>query len=192
MAQKEVSSIRHDGLDGYYRCLLSVHGSRLLEILNEADAAPQSNAWYLEKLGMVEDEPERDNAELEDVPEDDYMGDGTNLSVLPSELPGGVVPDLWDRCIVTDGFGDGVKVYFDSPSVPGAEQRGFSHCQRHTCRRYRPVTSYVSRDVFAAEMFLWMRAADQQECSSMSDHLGYTPPATEVMNAIPHLTFNGF
>ena len=189
---KNVTHIRHGGQDAYYKCLLKLTSSELAVVFAGLAEEPRKNEWFQSHLRL-----HFGGVEILDYDEapDDVGLPYAALPPLPalsaSIIPPDIVSTLWRRCIVSDGIGEPLKVYF-TDSSGGDEQRGFAHCDLHECRRYRPTSAHANRKEFCAEMFAWYRARFEEECSTKPDHLGFTASESDVIALLPQLTLSDF
>ena len=177
---KGVGTIKHNGLNHYYQCLLGMPSERLLPLLQDAaENAPDD--WYRAKfVDAVGDLPEDGEYDLvaAAVHDEDLLPCVRRVGPI---IPLAYRPVLWVRCRAKRvGPYEGFKIWFDAATGGLGRQRGWSFCHAHACRPYRFCDSFESRRHMAAWMILWHEAATLEECKSRPLHLAFQPPSTVV------------
>ena len=123
--------------------------------------------------------------------EETSADDGNIPGIVPVVPPPLQLERPWVRCIVSDGSRGEMKLYI-AIGLVSLEQRRFVHCPEHSCRRYRPINSYASREALAAEMYEWFHARCLEQCSTMEAHIGYQPCEAAVDATLATITLVDF
>ena len=195
---KGVEHIKHDGADGYYRCLLALPSESLAVVL--ASMHGKNNAWFMQQLKQV-------SASIADEPPSDVEAAGLEVADLPLLPIGDLSPDIvgddillpplalqlgFSRVIVDMGQGTPrCKVYFDnfSGAASGCQQRGFLNCTHHTCIKYR-VVGADSKVEFCSRAYLWW--LEGANIADRDKHLEWEPADADVHAAIPSICMHSF
>jgi hypothetical protein len=196
---KHVRSMRHDGPDNYYRCLLLMSEAEIRDHCLQDAGEPHSDVWFKQQLNdcEIEDDPEpvEDVAIVPAPIMDDDM-------VPPPEDAGPIVPivpDLanWKRCrAVIDSLLIDHKVFFDNCSHQNQMGRGWANCS-HGCIKYDFCYRHRSKEQFCSTLALWATSHDaavaaHPDVEPRRAHLKWLPTQQAVESAMEHVTLTPF
>jgi hypothetical protein len=189
---KGVPSVRHDGVDSYYRSILKFEGARLQEFLSSLGSTVPDEEACRRCSGVLEDGPsEADLAgEVEVLPIGGGNNGGEGLAASSSNLATEVVG--WKRVITHTG-GDSlqVKIYFDNFSHSSGVQRGLVECVQHGCRRH--IAVFGDRRLFCASMYAWVADGFKEPWIGSPDaHRTHQPSEEHVNHVLERVVLEEF
>ena len=190
--RKGVESLPHDGVDGFYRCLLQLNGEQLecvLRVGNEADE------YYRKELRAALAPREGRNAL-----DDEHVEPRESGAIVP--VSGALDVSgarAWKRFAMSGGpdsegeAAPAFKVYFDFQQHSFG-QRGFVQCpvagHGKPCIMHCYTQGFGSRLEFAAALHKWVCMAGK--CSTRLEHLSQRPDPTWALPVPESLTLRDF
>ena len=192
LVSKGITSIRHGMSDVYYRCLLRLKSSAVVEMLRSLDEKTSDDLKNLLKDRSLLDQPD---AEIEDEVDSKEDAGAEAIEDEPVNVAvGGAITDLlfmvppivesggFARQILKAGRAEPLKIYFDhfSGGTGGVSmtQRGFCNCSKHACIKYRTVGDESLEDFCA-----WMLAWHRSKLQSKAAHLNFEPSSDQIQKA---------
>ena len=186
--EKGVTQIVHNQTDNFYKCLVLLDGSKLLELV--ASMEGKNDVWFQKQLKDGRD----DDEESVDVEEGPLAIADAPLAIedgLPCILPPVAESHLWTRCIVTDSRGgEPLKIFFDNESHQSGRQRGWCNNTSHSCIKYFFCAG--SKELFCTRMYVWNSHALENPHQLRKDVLKWEPDETAVGLALPCMTLSSF
>jgi len=192
--QKAVPSIKHQGTNYYYRCLLCLPADKLAVVLAEAGA---DDDFYKKHVNTF-------MKKRKDADSSTDSDEGGVPRARRPRLEGAIVPILapnvdpiervpwrlsdWRRCFVLLD-GRRIKVWFDNCCASNAVRRGWANCATHRCGRIRPVME--NRDYFACGLALW-HAHGVDVAMTRAEHMAFWPDDGAIRAALPRCAFEEF
>ena len=180
--EKGVPSIRHNGVDSYYRCLITLLGQRLAACLQALEEGRTSAFKALLAPADLEEQPETVPA-LAVLDAAEAADEGAEDSGIVNMLPPLASPDAWTRVIAHVG-GDShrLRIYFDQLSKNSLAQRAFCDCRHHdACVWCRNVT-IDSKRRFCAMLYSWeLQGRAFPDRASKGAHLSFDVPEEHII-----------